>query len=232
MKYTRFIYIILIAVSFTSCKKQELKPYDSGQYIQFTSSGIDTALFSFLNYPGATNVELTLPVMMTGFKTTEDLNYKVVVDPKGTNAPAKNFSLPSNFVFRAGRQVDSVRIILKNSAELQSNQYTLLVRLESTPEIGIGQTTFTYKYIKFTDQVVKPVWWNDIMDRFGLGLYTIKKYRLFIEVTGVGDLSRFSDARQLELMRIFKAYLGAEKDKGTPVLEADGTDMLLTVPLK
>ncbi len=82
-----------------------------------------------------------------------------------------------------------------------------------------------------SNKVAKPAWWIGNVETLYLGKYTEKKFRTFMAVTGVGDITPYTDFEKRDLYLQFKHYLIAMKDAGTPVLEDDGTDMLSTVPL-
>jgi hypothetical protein len=61
-----------------------------------------------------------------------------------------------------------------------------------------------------------------------LGAYSDKKYTLFLEVVGV-DLTGANDNLLRHYSLLFKKYLNDQKAKGTPVLEEDGTEMVVAV---
>src|SRR5690606_18110983 len=103
--------------------------------------------------------------------------------------------------------------------------------IKNTDKVKSGQHEYSYHVIKFSDKVAKPVWWDANMDRLYLGIYSETKYRKFMEVTGVGDITTYSDSERRIIMLKFKYYLIEMKDKGTPVLLDDGSDMLASVPL-
>ncbi|RZS72643.1 uncharacterized protein DUF4843 [Pseudobacter ginsenosidimutans] len=230
MKRSYIFYSILITV-FISCKKENMDVYKSGHYIQFTNSLADTTNLSFFFYPGKEEVTLALPLRLIGTMPEGNLQYQLKVDPKVTTAEAKHYSLPASFDFRQGLAIDTAYLTIKKSPELATTTYLLAIDIASTSDVQPGQTTYARRIFRINDMVTKPSWWDSNMDRFYLGVYTERKFRKFMEFTGVGDLSEKSDTEKTELIKRFKYFLIQMKDAGTPVLEDDGSDMLSTIPI-
>lgn len=219
----------------SACKKQELPVYTGGYYVQFLpavkdAAKIDTLSVSFFFYPGQPQVQIAMPVELIGLMPGEDLHYKVQIDTP-TTASADQYSMAQEFVFRKGRTTDTAFITIINKPELATVTRLIAVKIIPGDDVQPGATIFARRLFWISDMVSKPTWWDANMDNVYLGKYTEKKFRLFMQVTGVGDLGKLDFNLQRSYMLQFKAYLIAQKDAGTPVLEADGTDMLATVKL-
>ena len=230
MKRSFIIYSILLT-AFIACKKEKMEVYKSGHYIQFTNSVADTTNLSFFFYPGKEEVTLALPLRLIGTMPEGDLHYELKVDAKVTTAETKHYSLPAGFDFRQGLAIDTAYLTIKKTPELATTTYLLAIDIASTNDVQPGQTTYARRIFRINDMVTKPSWWDSNMDRFYLGEYTERKFRKFMEFTGVGDLSQKSDTEKTELIKRFKYFLIQMKDAGTPVLEDDGSDMLSTIPI-
>jgi hypothetical protein len=230
MKRSYILCSLLFTILF-SCKKEEMDVFKADHYIQFTASLADTTNFSFFFYPGQSEVTLALPLRLIGTMPEGNLQYELKVDPKVTTAETKHYSLPASFEFRKGLAIDTAYLTIKKTPELTTNTYMLAIDVNSTSDVKPGQTTYARRIFRINDMVTKPGWWDSNMDRFYLGEYTERKFRKFMEFTGVGDLSQKSDSEKTELIKRFKYYLIQMKDAGTPVLEDDGSDMLSTIPI-
>lgn len=114
---------------------------------------------------------------------------------------------------------------------MATKSFLLVLNIVEGGDIFPGQISNIRKVISMNDMVSKPSWWDAVMERSYLGVYTELKYRKFMEVTGVGNLGLYDKNHQRVYMLQFKYYLMDQKAAGTPVLEADGTDMLSTIPL-
>lgn len=230
MKRSYFLYSLLLTTLF-SCKKEEMQVYTAGHYIQFTQALTDTTNFSFFFHPGKSEVSVAMPVKLIGKMPEGDLIYQLKVDAKVTTAESKHYSLPASFEFRKGLSQDTAYITIKKTPELTTTTFLLAIEVAATDGVQPGQTTYARKIFRINDMVTKPSWWDSNMDRFYLGVYTERKFRKFMEFTGVGDLTDKSTSEKTELIKRFKYYLIQMKDAGTPVLEDDGSDMLSTIPI-
>lgn len=77
-----------------------------------------------------------------------------------------------------------------------------------------GQNIYTRKVVRFSSLISQPLWWDDVVTESLLGKYTETKFRLFMEVTGVGDLTELSESERWSLARQFKYYLIKKKMRG------------------
>lgn len=223
-------YITALVLCMAACKKQDIPAYNAGHYVQFANAQQDTASLSFFFYPNQSQVILKLPVKLTGMMTTEDLPYKIEIDT-ATTASADHYNLAQEFIFRKGRATDTAFLTIINKPDLAAKILLVAVRITGGNGVAPGQTAYIRRIFKISDMVSKPSWWDADMDLRYLGLYTEKKFRKFMEITGVGDLTGMSPGEQRGYMLEFKYYLIQMKDAGTPVLEDDGTDMLSTVKI-
>ena len=230
MKSVQLLFITIILLIFTSCKKEKIPVYSSPDFIQFQTNIKDTITVSFFFYAKAKEVEVALPMKFIGFLPTKDLKYSIEVD-KASTAPPSFYQVPNTFTYGMGKAADTARIIIKKDPAMATKSFLLILNIVESGDLFPGQISHIRKVISINDMVSKPGWWNDEMTRSYLGVYTELKYRKFMDVTGVGDLSLYDKSQQRVYMLQFKYYLMDMKAKGTPVLEADGTDMLSTIPL-
>lgn len=205
--------------------------YKSGHFIQFTQVLTDTTNLSFFFYPGKEDLSIAMPVRLVGTMPDANIKYELKVDAKATTAQTRHYSLPASFEFRKGLAVDTAYVTIKKTPEMATTTYLLVITIAPEGEARPGQTAYARRIFRINDMVTKPSWWDSNMDRFYLGEYTERKFRKFMEFTGVGDLSEKSDTEKTELIKRFKYYLIQMKDAGTPVLEDDGSDMLSTIPI-
>lgn len=221
----------MLLMVFISCQKREISVYESGRYVQFTKVNTDTTNFSFFFYGGRNEVTYAIPVKLIGTMPSSNISYRIEVDEKISTAPSSIYSFDNNQSFRMGIAQDTVYITFKNQSDLLTNTYMLALKIVENNEVKPGQTNYSTRVFKINDIVVQPSWWTGDMITRHLGVYSEKKFRVFMQATGEGDLSIFTPAEQRIHMLKFKYYLIEQKDKGTPVLMEDGRDMLSTVPL-
>ncbi|NML21870.1 DUF4843 domain-containing protein [Pseudoflavitalea sp. G-6-1-2] len=231
MKQLAIILLGFTGLFVQSCSKRDIPTYKGDHYIQFTTAFTDTTQFSFFFHPGKTAVDLAMPVKLTGTMPQKDLNYMIEVVQDKTNAPSTTYTLPTVFRYRAGFTQDTAHIVFRNIPQLATEAVLLTIRIKDTEEVKAGQTNYAYRVFRISDLIAKPGWWNADMDRFYLGIYSEKKFRAFMDVTGVGDLDAYDPNEQRVLMLRFKYHLIEMKENGTPLLLEDGSDMLASLPL-
>jgi len=225
------IMVMLTSCFYYSCKKREIPLYNGENYIQFTAAVQDTVNMSFFFYPNQDHVDLPIPVRLVGKMPSEALAFKIAADLTTTTALKNYYSLPDRFFFKAGKPLDTAYIRINKTPEMANKEFLLALDLVASETVLPGQTAYSRRVLKISDMVRKPVWWTTSIDTYALGVYSEAKYRKFMEVTGIGDLSVYSSFEQRDYMLQFKYYLIKMRDAGMPVLEADGRDMLSTVPL-
>ncbi|MBO9632090.1 MAG: DUF4843 domain-containing protein [Chitinophagaceae bacterium] len=227
---TIFTGTLAAFVLLTSCKKEGIGTYGSNRYVQFVSGIRDSVSLSFFYHPGKDEVKLAMPVKLLGPLLTEDQAYQLEAMPAEGDATTANYSLQTQ-VFKKGVVKDTAWVTLKKTPELDTKDLRLVLKVTGNKELTPGQTDNIYKVIRITAKVSKPSWWDSNMDIYYMGRYSEKKFRLFMDVTGVGDLTPYDNNQRLIYMLQFKYYLIEQKTNGTPVFMEDGADMLSTVPL-
>jgi hypothetical protein len=225
------IWTMAAAICFTACKKEEIDLFGTNRYVQFTSDIRDSIAFSFFFHPGKEEERIPLPVKLVGDLGIQDQGYKIEVMPGESTAPTGNYSLPAEQIFHKGTAKDTAWVTVKKTPDLDHREVRLVLRIAGSKELGPGQTDCTFKVIRITSTVSKPIWWDANMNTYYMGRYSEKKFRIFMDVTGVGDLTPLNNNQRLILMLQFKYYLIRQKENGTPVYMEDGADMLSTVPL-
>ncbi len=221
----------MVSLLLFSCQEEKIELYNAGHYVQFTTADKDTANISFFLYPKLEEIKVPLEVRLIGKMPEAGLNYRIEVVKNETDAPADCYSLPSSFTFKAGQPLDTAFITFYKKPELKTEKKKITLQILASDEVLPGQTNYTKRTFYVSDIISKPAWWNDRITNYMLGKYSDKKYRLFIEITGEGELGKYSEYIQRNYILQFKYYLIMKKNEGDPVLDDDGSDMLSTVPI-
>lgn len=229
MKKNRFAISTALIVTLMGCSRDYIDVFPEERYIQFTTSVTDTIPVSFFFYPNQDQIQYPLPVQLVGQMLEENFQFRIAVDEEASTARSEHYALPEQFLFSAGMTIDTVYLTVNKTPEMDESTFQLALQIVATNEALPGQSAFTRKVLRLNNMTSRPAWWDSTMENQLLGAYTDRKFQLFIEVTGVSDLSLYDSYQQREFMLQFKYYLIAMRDAGTPVLEADGTDMLSTI---
>lgn len=206
------IYISIVAVfallSITGCEEQKLTTYSGDYFVQFAKKISDSTNVSFMFYPYHEGyIDFPIALELVGVASPHELTYKVSVDAQYTTATNQQYSLPSVQVLRANRYVDTLYVRLNKTSDLDTKKVRLLLRIESTSDLKVGKIEQSAAVIWFSNTLAKPDWWNSDIDNFYLGEYSNKKYEMFIQITGVFDMSKFDASTKRSYALKLKQYL-------------------------
>lgn len=225
----KIYFLIMTVLLLAACQKDEIQMWESGNYVQFEEAYADSLTYSFFFYGNQTEIKVPLNMRLIGLPLAEDTHVSLSINQALTTAEADSYQLAPEIVFRKGVLEDTSYLLLKKTTLLDTKEVRLVVDIVENEILHPGQSIYTRKVIRFSSLVSQPLWWDDVVEGSLLGEYTEKKFRLFMEVTGVGDLTDYSESERWSLARKFKYYLIEKFDEGTPVKEADGSDMEVPV---
>lgn len=222
-----YLLFVFFALGIWSCDEEGFKTYDSGNYCQFAEEVEDSTSISFFFYPGKDVVEYPIVVELAGKPSSTALTYKIVVDNVSSAVEGTHVELPEVMEFEPYQVVDTCWIKLLRASDLTTSEKRLILRVESSQAVQPGAELNTTAIIRVSDMIPSeaPSWfWKSYF-----GDYSVKKFQLFIEVTGQTDLTDVSR----NLWRIYalqlRYYLEEQKAQGKTIYEEDGSEM--TVPL-
>ncbi|HHU25501.1 MAG TPA: DUF4843 domain-containing protein [Bacteroidales bacterium] len=223
-------FVLFLLVAIFGCKEQPIPTYEdltSDRYIYFGRSEKDSIEVSFLFYPGQKVIDLPLPVNATGVGYVDE-KFKLFVVEDLTTAPKTTYEVQDTYTMRKGTRRDTCYVKLKYDKLLDTKKVRLVVQIRDAEDFLAGRTDYRTIIIWFHNILSKPPWWTSSVTSYYLGAYSDKKYTLFLEVVGV-DLTGADDNLLRHYSLLFKKYLSDQKAKGTPVLEEDGTEMVVAV---
>lgn len=229
------MYIVLFCVfaCFFSCSYEKLTEYNENEsYIYFSKSiESDSIMLSFFFHAGD-QVKLPFEMSVSGLVPKQDIIYTVSAYGKGTDADPKLYDIPQSFTFRAGQTKDTAYIVFNNAPELKTQSYRLTLQIDAGKDYLLGPKVKRMARIWLMDKPSRPDWWEEggRVEIAFLGKYSVKKYRLFMEVTGVSDLSEKNSSQKRLLALRFKKYLKEEEKAGRPVMDEENNEkMTVTV---
>ena len=206
-----------------ACSTDEIEVYKTGRYVYFTDMPTDSIKESFFFYPDAETIDVDLYVRYAGREVESDINYQLVVDEELTTAQAGiDYEVDLEPVMSKGQEVDTLRVVLKKTAELDTKDLQLVLRLVENENFQVGPLdSLQSPRIVFTSQSARPTWWDDEIEEFFLGTYSDEKYQLFITVTGISDMSELSIAEKRIYSLRLKNYLIEQSNNGNPVMDGN-----------
>lgn len=226
----KYIYYIVGILFIYACSKDEIETFETAQqYLFFGKSYADSSTYSFFYYPDSASLTIPVEVKLIGSTSDKDREFKLAIDKEESTVSDNHYTFPDKFIFRANCVTDTVYIKINNAADLRENMVRLVLKIEPTSVFLPGQSEYIRNVFRFSDIIEQPKWWNQkIIDSY-LGEYTETKFREFMKVTGVGDLSDASPDELWYLARTFKYYLQEMEKAGTPVIDEGGGYMNVPV---
>ncbi|MFR5656918.1 DUF4843 domain-containing protein [Butyricimonas paravirosa] len=204
--------------------------YSDKAYVQFTRSMVDSVEFSFTFYPNKDTVEYALSVKLVGDPVDRDREYRVTVIDDYTTATSNHYILPERWILEKNEISSKVNLKLIRTSDLQTTPVRLAVRLEPTDDLALGQTSCCARILWINDMISRPAWWNSVIENSYLGSYSDKKYRLFIQVTGIGELNSDDAINCRYNALLLRKYLKEQEELDNTVYEEDGyTKMTVSV---
>lgn len=229
------IIVTILAIVFgaTACSEQEIETYDASlSYIYFDKSATDSTEFSFAYEPGITTGVVSLKLNTITCLSGKDRGYAVqVVGEETTALEGRDYVIRTeDLVVKANDSIAYLNIeVMKNTA-LSGKSVRLVLELVPTGDFEPGLVKYRKARVVISDKLSRPVWWDSWHESSGLGTYSDKKYSLFIQQSGVYDLTLDTNGGKMDYytmrgyVQLFKYWL-----KANPQTEEDGSEM--TVPL-
>lgn len=227
MRY-KLIVLALIA-GLGACSTDEIEVYEAGRYLYFLNAS-DSINESFFFYPDAETINVDLLVRYAGRLIDEDMPYQLAVNEKLTTAQrGVDYEVDLEQVMPAMQNVDTIQVILKKTETLETAKLCLVLEIENNEEFLSGPLdSLQSPKIIFTSQAVRPIWWDEEIVESFLGEYSEAKYALFIEVTGVADMTDMSIVEKRIYSLRLKNYLIEQRNAGNPVMD-DNVEMSVPV---
>jgi hypothetical protein len=251
IQYLIVIGVVAISASLASCTKQGIATYSGTESVYFTksySTGANTTLVTFAYSPSTVTDSLfAIPISVLGNVSQTDRACKItVVDSSSTAIAGVQYdALQDTFKIHAGKVVDTFRIKLHRTPDLQTAGVTLTLMLQPNENFNTdmnsqiinAQTGASFSYVTYTislvDILTQPKYWLTTY----MGNFSRKKVYLTAAVTGVpiatmldilqNDTGSASVGDQNFWGRTMQLYLNQQNAAGTPVYEDDGVTLML-----
>lgn len=229
---THILILLALLGAAASCSTEKIGGYDSDNFIQFEKSRKDSTLFTFAYDETLTSGEVSLKVNMISPLVGHDRTFRVAYVPDlSTAQPGEEFEMPAEVqTLPANDSIAYIKIDVKRSAGLKGSHRMAVFCIEGSEDFMPGMVEHRFARVIISDQLAQPRWWNAWHEANGLGTYSELKFRTFIRVTGLTDLTLTSDGGTMDYstMRVqvlrFKYWLAEN-----PTDEEDGSKMTVAM---
>lgn len=183
----KLLYLVIGLFAFVACQENERQIYDTINRIYFNRTGTaaDSVTVSLFAKPNSYIHKVA--VKLVGQLPTEAKSYRVEVDTKLTTAKegVHYKALESIYTFPAGKNLDSVQIVLYNTdTEMANKHFILALRLVPTEDIELAYEARTSIRIRIST-IIKAPEGSDLETFIDLfGDYSKVKHALIIDMTG------------------------------------------------
>ena len=189
MTYSKALFMLWFSlILLSSCQKTTLETYNHRANIYFSLDSVlrDSIIFTFAYDMSKTEDTVYLPTRIIGHRATSERYYSAYVEQDSSTAvPAIHYEpLASSYPLLANTGQDSLPLIVYNTPDLAEKSVSLILKLQSTEDLGIENTQRIRAKVILSAQLEQPAWWS-----MWLGSYSRTKHELFYLVTEQRDLT-------------------------------------------
>lgn len=223
----RLYIITIVCCLLTACSKDAVDEYGEETFVYLVNTATDTSAvkpieYSFAFHPGELKDTVPLLIKLMGKLKDQSRPVALTVDPSQTTAIASDYELPANIELRAGHAVDTIALILHHSDRLKTGKFKIRLALQENENFRLGPLANRFIDITFSDMIARPGWWTTVVETNFLAKYSDNKYRLFIEATGITDMTGLSEPEQRAYAIIFRDFLARGRENGEVYEDENG----------
>lgn len=172
----------LATLGSASCEKTETLRYDQPANIHFALIGDarDSITYTFaydMTRPADT---IRIPVEIAGYRTDVARLFSATVEQDSSTAVAGVHykALDPTYPLPADAGTAHLPVIIYNTADLEEQSVSLIIKLRETDDFGIADPTLIRAKLVFSARLEQPPWWS-----MWLNDYSRVKHQLFLIVT-------------------------------------------------
>lgn len=223
----RLFLILIVCCWLTGCSKDAVDKYGDGSFIYMVNTGADTSAvkpveYSFAFHPGEEKDTIPVLIKLIGKLKDQSRAVSLVVDAVATTALATDYQLPASMQLRANHAIDTIGLVLFKSDRLKTGKFKIRLALQANEHFQLGPPANQYIDITFSDMIARPGWWTSVVETNFLAKYSDTKYRLFIEATGIADMTGLSESEQRAYAIIFRDFLARGRENGEVYEDENG----------
>ena len=235
MKIRNVIHILLAGFFLFgagACSEGEIESYDADSYIYFDKESKDSTLFSFAYDADLKEADVELKMRVISRISDRDRKFDVrFVESESTAKEGRDFTwAKDNMILPAQSDSALMKIHVMKDASLKGKTVKAVFEIVSSDDFLPGIVQNRKAQLVITDKLNKPEWWDGWHETSGLGLYSDKKYQLFIKVSGRHDFTLKENGGEMDFsdmygyVVMFKYWLLKNPQK-----EEDGSDMSVAI---
>ncbi|WP_405605792.1 DUF4843 domain-containing protein [Polaribacter sp. Asnod1-A03] len=243
--------LFVIALVMTACEEEKIAIFNGNEVVYFrwaidgrgsATQKTDSIAYTFAyELPSeVTSSLISVPLKAQGFMSDTDRSVTVKVMDESTAQKGIHYTIAEDIMIPANAYVGYIPVTFNRTDDMKDEVLTLKLQLLENENFKVdlygeevsynSDRVLSYSEFEITvsDILTEPDIWYQL-ERY-IGPFSVKKFYLFAEVNEMPlpDYSvSFDWATFWAQVDIFRAYLEAQRNAGTPVLEEDGTEMVL-----
>lgn len=227
MRYLSVIGIVLWGLM-VACSDVDLESYHYDHFIQFEKSSKDSTIFSFAYDETLQSGTVKLKMNLISPLSDRSRKFKIAFLEKESSAKAGvDFELPVET--QEVMDNDSVAwfvFTVKRNPALTDRNAVIVWQVEESTDFKPGFPEYRQARVVISNQLTRPEWWGKWHEDNGLGSYSELKYRTFMGIVKVQDMTLETDGGTMNYSTMrahvleFKYWLQAN-----PTPDEDGSLM-------
>lgn len=178
-----FILFLVLGITFSACKKQEVATYEEAPSIYFT---IPTYSYSFIENIGAQTKTIYLPVALSGNAKDFDRTFNIeVVQDTNTNVTPDMYEIQQGELLK-DKFDGRIGIVLKRNQLVEESLVKLKVKLTGSSDLTpiMARTV----QIIWTGKIIQPVNWSSWLKYYFGTPFSTNWYLFVLKEAGVSSL--------------------------------------------
>lgn len=224
---------IIVFSSIYGCKEAQVPYFEDANMLYIPNEDkINETFISFYQLGDVNEAYTEIAVNLIGRIPIEDMEYKIAAVHKSdrnpdvyTTARTDEYSIPETLIFRKGLQQDTIRIPVKLTDREADESVVLVIEIVENELFKVAFKMRNIGVVRY-GVVSHPVWWNTEIEKFYLGVYSLKKYNTLIEATGVDSFEGLKPSEMRKYSRDLKNYI---KENGITEDEEGNIPMIIPI---
>ena len=209
MKRSKTIFFITLFFMgvMAGCSSDDFNGYQADSFIHFNKSMKDSTTFSFAYDEALKEGDVDIKLNIISGLQGRDRQFAVRFLPNESTAQeGRDFTVNTEqLVVKANDSIGVLKVHVMKDESLKGKSVHAVFEIVENEEFKPGVMQNRKAKLVITDKLTQPEWWDTWHIKDGLGVYSEKKFRLFIQVTGQKDLTLKEDGGEMEYydMRVY-----------------------------
>ena len=199
MRYLNIIAIVLLWCM-SSCSEVDLEGYNYDGFIQFEKSSSDSTTFSFAYDETLQVSTIRLKMTLISSMSEQARVFRVkFLEQESSARSGIDFEIPvDEQTVAASDSIAWFTFTVKRNPDLKAGQAVIVWEVEDSGDLKPGLQSNRRARVVISNQLTRPDWWGEWHETEGLGQYSELKFKTFVRVTGIRDMTLKTDGGEMD----------------------------------